>query len=333
MIQTHAYDAWTAEPFRRGTWWVWARLKLGGLPARMFLFLAGVSLAMRFAADVRKAVPIRQARAGAFYRGLEVWLIGYGFRIAEWLLAGAKVSDAGAMCKVDVLQCIGVSLMVAAFVASPDDLHKRWPWRPVLLALAVAAIVPSLQKWGPPHGPGALVAYLWPGAHPLGQFPLLPWVSYTLTGAAAGALWLRAAATDRLDLAMGVTVLCGLLVWLGARGLEHAHLPVFSSTSTVAVEPPFIFLSKTAFCLVGTAAAYGLSRLSLLAGFSPICLLGQASLAVYMVHLDLVYNSAPFSLRHRLDPGTATMLWMVVALLMVVLAWFRTGGPAQSTQT
>jgi uncharacterized membrane protein len=107
MIQTHAYDAWTAEPYRQGTWWIWARLKLGGLPARMFLFLAGVSLAMRFASDVRRSVPIAAARMGAFWRGFEVFLIGYGYRIAEWLFAGAKSKDALAMLKVDVLQCIG----------------------------------------------------------------------------------------------------------------------------------------------------------------------------------------------------------------------------------
>ena len=164
MIQTHAYDAWTAEPYRQGTWWIWARLKLGGLPARMFLFLAGVSLAMRFASDVRRSVPIAAARMGAFWRGFEVFLIGYGYRIAEWLFAGAKSKDALAMLKVDVLQCIGLSLMLTAFVASPRDLEdRRVPWRPIGLALLIAAITPSLQKLGAPSGPGPLVAYLWPG--------------------------------------------------------------------------------------------------------------------------------------------------------------------------
>ncbi|MFO0653691.1 MAG: heparan-alpha-glucosaminide N-acetyltransferase domain-containing protein [Polyangia bacterium] len=327
MIQTHAYDSWTKEPYRQGTWWIWARLKLGGLPARMFLFLAGVSLAMRFASDARKAVPVADARRGAFSRGLEVFLIGYGFRIAEWLLGGGKVKDALSMLKVDVLQCIGLSLMITAFVASPRDLdEKRVPWKPLGLALVVAAIVPTLQKLGAPGGPGPLVAYLWPGAHPLGQFPILPWLSYTLTGAAVGALWLRAAKNDKLDAAMGWTVLAGLLVWLCGYGLEKAHLPIFSSTKTVRVEPPFIFFYRTAFCLIGTAASYLIERLRLTDGFSPTRLLGQASLLVYMVHLDIVYNSSPYTIKQKLDPATATMLWIVVAILMVVVAWFRVEG-------
>jgi len=327
MIQTHAYDAWTAEPYRQGTWWIWARLKLGGLPARMFLFLAGVSLAMRFASDVRRSVPLAEARLGAFWRGLEVLLIGYGYRIAEWLLAGAKTKDAMAMLKVDVLQCIGLSLMITAYVASPRDLQdstpQRLPWRPLGLALLVAAITPQLQKLGTPDGPGPLLAYLWPGAHPLGQFPLLPWLSYTLTGAAVGALWLRAARNERLGQAMLWTVGAGVVVWLCGYGLEKLHLPIFSSTRTVKVEPPSIFFYRTAFCLVGTAASYLIERLKLTDGFSPTRLLGQASLVVYMVHLDIVYNSAPYTIKQKLDPLTASMLWVVVAILMVVVAWFR----------
>ncbi|MBL9042169.1 MAG: DUF1624 domain-containing protein [Myxococcales bacterium] len=327
MIQTHAYDAWTAEPYRQGTWWIWARLKLGGLPARMFLFLAGVSLAMRFASDARRSVPIAAARMGAFWRGFEVFLIGYGYRIAEWLFAGAKSKDALAMLKVDVLQCIGLSLMITAFVASPRDLEdRRVPWRPLGLALLIAAMTPTLQKLGAPSGPGPLLAYLWPGAHPLGQFPILPWLSYTLTGAAVGALWLRAARQDRLEQAMWWTVGAGVLVWLCGYGIEKLHLPVFSSTPTIKVEPPFIFFYRTAFCLVGTAASYLVERLQLTTGFSPTRLLGQASLLVYMVHLDIVYNSAPYTIKHKLDPITATMLWVVVAILMVVCAWFRVEG-------
>ncbi len=324
MIQTHAYDAWTAEPYRQGTWWIWARLKLGGLPARMFLFLAGVSLAMRFASDVRRNVPIAEARLGAFWRGLEVFLIGYGFRIAEWLLGGGQTKDASSMLKVDVLQCIGLSLMVTAYIASPKDLEdRRVPWRPILLALFLAGITPTLQKLGSPSGPGPLVAYLWPGAHPLGQFPLLPWLAYTLIGAAVGSWWLRAARNDRLSQAMGWTVVLGLVTWLIGYWLERLHLPVFSSTKTIKVDPPFIFFYRTAFCLIGTAASYLIERLKLVEGWSPTRLMGQASLVVYMVHLDLVYNSAPYTIKQKLDPITASMLWVVVAILMVVVAWFR----------
>lgn len=327
MIQTHAYDAWTTEPYRQGTWWIWARLHLGGLPARMFLFLAGVSLAMRFASDVRRSVPIAEARLGAFWRGLEVFLLGYGFRIVEWLIGGGQTKDAMSMWKVDVLQCIGLSLMVTAYVASPRDLEdRRIPWRPLLVAVLVAAVTPSLQKLGSPSGPGPLVAYLWPGAHSLGQFPIFPWLAYTLTGAAVGSWWLRAARHNRLSQVMWWSVAIGLLVWLAGYGLEKLHLPVFSSTKTIKVDPPFIFCNRIAFCLMGTAVSYWIEQLGLTDGFSPTRIMGQASLTVYMVHLDIVYNSAPYTIKQKLDPITATMLWLVLTVLMVVVAWFRIDG-------
>jgi len=45
MFQTHCYDAWLSPEARKGAFFAYSRL-LGGLPAPLFLFLAGISFAM-----------------------------------------------------------------------------------------------------------------------------------------------------------------------------------------------------------------------------------------------------------------------------------------------
>ena len=115
MIQTHAHDSWTKEPHRQGTWWIWARLKLrraaGANVSVSGRCVAGDAFCQRCAQSSARG----RCTARCLSRGLEVFLIGYGFRIAEWLLGGGKVKDALSMLKVDVLQCIGLSLMITAF--------------------------------------------------------------------------------------------------------------------------------------------------------------------------------------------------------------------------
>src|SRR5262245_14769285 len=100
MFQTHAYDSWTRAADRAGWFW-WTSRHLGGFPSRLFLFLAGVSLMLRFEGDRKRQTPVAQARFGAAKRGLEVLALGYLFRISEWIFAGAGFSYASDILRVD----------------------------------------------------------------------------------------------------------------------------------------------------------------------------------------------------------------------------------------
>lgn len=344
MIETHAYDAWVAAPHRDGLWWWLARMQLGGFPSRMFLMLAGVSLMLRFASDDRRGVPIAEARRGALGRGFEVLVYGLIFRVVEWLLGGSGFAGfVPQVLRVDILNCIGVSLMISAYVASPLDVRPgRWPVLPALLALLIAAGTAPLQKLGlPKFLPGFLAAYLY-GPHELASFPLLPWLSYTLTGCVAGALWLQASSKDAIATAktttdgrpwerhfiaaMLVTLLVG--VAMAAAGQIGARIPMPIYYPTEAVKDPALpvsYLYRTGMCLAGTALGYFLLRLLPRwdERFSPLRTLGQASMLVYVVHVELVYGRLSAPIRHKLTPIPATILIVVLTALMTALAWYR----------
>lgn len=325
MFQTHAYDAWTREPYRQGTYWDLARMQLGGFPARMFLMLAGVSLMLRYASDARRGLSEWQARRGAMLRGLEVLGYGLAFRLAEWLLSGASWSNIPELFKVDILNCIGVSLVLTAlFVGLVHVRSGRPPIVAGLVTVGVVFLTPIIQRWPfPTWLPPQITAYLWDGT-PLGTFPQLPFVAYTLSGAFFGSLWLQAAARGRLARVLGVTTGLGLLLALAIQWGNSRGYAMFAPSATVSIPAyPSSYGYRLGMCLLFAGVAYAWTRLAGSARFSPLRTLGQASLMVYVVHVEMVYGRLTWSLHHRLHPGVVTLLIGVLTVLMVAMAWVR----------
>src|SRR5262249_25142226 len=118
--------------------------------------------------------------------------LGYAFRVFEWVLGGAGRSFAHEMLRVDILNCIGLSLVIAAYIASPADVAtRRVPWAPALLALAVVFVTPAIERLRSPVWlPRALSFYI-TGPKPGASFPLFPWLAFLLAGCVAGAYWVR----------------------------------------------------------------------------------------------------------------------------------------------
>lgn len=325
MFQTHAYDAWTREPYRDGLYWDIARMQLGGFPARMFLFLAGVSLMLRYSGDARRGVPPGQARLGALWRGCEVLLYGLLFRLAEWLLSGGDAKNIPELFKVDILNCIGVSLMICALVVPP----RRHPKLPVPGIAAVASLVvvfatPIIQRWPwPAWLPPAIAAYLWDGT-PLGTFPQLPFVAYTLSGAVVGSYWLHSASQGRLARALSWSGLLGIALAIAIQWGNRRGYALFAPSPNVPIPAfPSSFGYRLGMCLALGGLSYAWTAWRGSAGFSPLRTLGQASLLVYVVHVEMVYGRLTWSLHHRLHPLWVTLLIGILCALMVALAWVR----------
>jgi hypothetical protein len=59
-------------------------------------------------------------------------------------------------------------------------------------------------------------------------------------------------------------------------------------------------------------------------GFSPLILLGQASLLVYWVHIEFVYGRVSILPKHRMTIAAASVGLLVITLAMLALAYIRT---------
>src|SRR5579872_5840679 len=110
MFQTHCYDSWLDPASRKTTFFMWSQLG-GTLPAPLFLFLAGISVALVTDKLTRKGLPPNQIARTIIRRGTEILGFGLLFRLQEYIIAWgwAPKSD---LLRVDILNTIGASMML-----------------------------------------------------------------------------------------------------------------------------------------------------------------------------------------------------------------------------
>ena len=112
MFQTHCYDAWLGGD-ARNTGFLKASVRLGTLPAPLFLFLAGISFALVTDKLIRKNLTPAEITRKMALHGAQILAFGLLFRLQEFLIAWgwAPWSD---LLRVDVLNIIGLSMILMA---------------------------------------------------------------------------------------------------------------------------------------------------------------------------------------------------------------------------
>src|SRR5216684_4232360 len=196
MFQTHCYDAWLGGEARKTTFFMWSQLG-GTLPAPLFLFLAGISVALATDKLRQKSLLPSHIAAATIRRGAEILGLGFLFRLQEYVIAWgwAPWSD---LLRVDILNTIGVSMMlmgVVCWIVLRSKPGSRT--RPVLgttaggVALLISLLTPLLwTTWRPRWLPWPVESYL-NGVHNLGSpqawlFPIFPWAAFAFAGLAIG---------------------------------------------------------------------------------------------------------------------------------------------------
>jgi uncharacterized membrane protein len=321
MIQTHLYDSWCNAAAKATEAYAWSRY-LGGIPSRLFLLLVGVSMAIKYEAQIARGVDRREMVRGAAKRGLEIVALAYLFRLQEYVLGGFY--DWRDIFRVDILNCIGASMFLAAFIAAP----RRG--RPTIVGcLAAAAVCIALGPvLGPHHFPDwlprPLTSYLG-GERPMSWFPIFPWLGWALIGVPLGHYWVRAGATQRRQArAFVITAVVGVaMAWAVVLIRRYdPHIIRYPSEMVQQMGP------GTFFYRLGTIGpmallAYLVTRLSG-ARFSVIQQLGKTSLLVYWVHVELVYGHLFGRLHHKLSMAQATVGFVLMTAAMLALSVLRT---------
>jgi len=85
MLQGHVMDAWVRPQDRSGEWF-WLSQFLGGLPAPIFLFLVGVSLALILDRMRARGASSRELAIKVVRRGSWILFLAYVFRLEQFLI-------------------------------------------------------------------------------------------------------------------------------------------------------------------------------------------------------------------------------------------------------
>jgi uncharacterized membrane protein len=343
MILAHTSDSWTRAA-DRSLYPYSVVVKISGMAAPLFLFLAGLAVSLAAGAKSRKTGDVAGAAASVRRRGWEILGLGFVFRIQSWALGLFRQPAAG-MLKVDILNIMGIAMAAAATVWG---LCRRPASRVAAfaaLALGTALVTPPIRdaSW-PAWLPDAVEWCLRP---PPGKswFTLFPWAGLLFAGSAVGVLVDRATdpeAERRLNRAF---VLGGgglfALAWVGSYWPS-----IYPNSSFWTTSPSYFGMRVGLMTLMLGLAHYWLRR-PRARHWSPMLVFGDSSLFVYWVHVELAYGGASKLLQRRLPFWwcivafllfTAFMLWLTLVKNRVVARWTsrvssRANPPAPSRAT
>jgi uncharacterized membrane protein len=334
MFQTHCYDSWLSPAARQSRFFMYSQLG-GTFPAPLFLFLAGISFALVTDKLLRKNLPPAQIARSTIWRGAEIFGFGLLFRLQEYLVAWgwAPKSD---LLRVDVLNTIGMSMMLMGVVCWLVLIIRRGPGMRVALALTacgtavlISLLTPPLwTSWRPTWLPWPLESYV-DGVHNLGVsqaglFPIFPWTGFAFAGLAVGFILQSSWAREREPRAFFSLGLAGSLLIEFARWLEAQPRQLYAVNDYWHTSPSF-FLIRVGMLLVILTATYAWCRWGAgVWGFSPLILLGQASLLVYWVHIEFVYGRVSILPKRAMTIGRASAGLLIIFLGMLALAYIRT---------
>jgi uncharacterized membrane protein len=341
MFQTHCYDSWLDAAARNTKFDQYSQIG-GTLPAPLFLFLAGISVALVTDRQRQKGATPNAIARTTLLRGAQILAYAYLFRLQEFLL-GQPWSPWTDLLRVDVLNIIGLSLIflaglcrVAAIGVGTPSIAPRanaiLRARSIALAASVAAAVAMLTpplwtthrlSWLPWY----LESYI-NGVHLYNKpqawlFPLFPWAAFAFAGLAIGFFLLSPWSLRNHVTAVSLIGAAAATFYVAAQWFDARPRQLYAVYDFWHTSPDFF--------LMRLSVVMGIVLLSYLWcrwgpgqwGFSPLIELGQASLLVYWVHIEFVYGR--FSILRKGHQGilAATFGLIIITAAMTLLAYAR----------
>ena len=288
MVQGHTIDVLLAPAYRSGTGFA-AVTFVRGLTAPTFLLLCGFSFGLSSANRWSSLFPFSGRSLRRMSRFCGLISLGYAMHLpARSPLGLLWVDQAGwdNWCRVDVLQCIGVTLLVLQSLLLITRTPRRFSLTAAALGAGIMFFAPLLTavEWNR-YVPLAIGSYLTPATGSL--FPLLPWSGYVLLGSAVGtSRWMWGTGTLRKEWLL----ICGSLSIMG--GLISRHVPglFLSSSDFWRARPDYFLIRFGSVCLLVTVAT--IVAKYLIWGTALVRAISEASLLIYLVHLSILYGSS-----------------------------------------
>jgi uncharacterized membrane protein len=311
MVEAHTIDSWTRASDRNTVWFGRGQL-LGGFAAPLFLFLAGVAVALSASAKAGKS-DVRTAARMVRYRGWQILLCAWLFRLQAMVLShGAP----GGLLKVDILNIMGPSIVVAAALWGAVQSTGARVFAFVVATTLLSVLTPAVRAatWLAPL-PDPIEGYIRPvGA--LTNFCIFPWAGFVTAGALIGVL-LDRARTSLEERRLHMTLIpAGASLALG--GYVGSLLPPLFEKADFWTSSPAFFLLRTGILVCAIGVAYAWEHWAG-EGWSPMRQFGRSSLFVYWIHVEMVYGPLSRLIQHDLSVVQWAIAYALFALLLLTL--------------
>lgn len=310
MLQGHITHSFMAGNLREGSLYTLSQF-IGGMPPAIFLFLTGLTLGFLMDSLDRKEPSLVRRIIATLMRARYLFVIAFLFRIQMWAFA-LPYSRWVDIFRVDILNCMGFAVLLLAWLVIPNTRSR------VVYAAAAGLFIsffsPIVTTTDLSLLPAVALQYIVPDER---DFSFFPWGAFLAFGISAGSL-LRIVPAEHYGRMMQWAMLLGLtLIYLSQYA---SNLPYsLYAESNFWLDGPGLTLIKTGIVMV--MGALGYLWMSFLEGrFSWVALLGQHSLPVYWVHIELTYGRLADPFKKSLDTPKTVFAALIMIALMVALA-------------
>ena len=315
MLQGHAFNSFLKPSLRNDGPYVLSQF-VGGIPAAVFMFLLGVTLALRMDAGERKGLSPWRRVYSALLRARYLIVIAVLFRLQLWIF-GLPYGAWQDLFRVDVLNSMAFSAAVLSLMGLFTTRERSRFCAVLGVLIAAAAPVVSAIDWSQVHP--FVKAYLVPDYLFFGFFPHAAFVAF---GMSAGSIF-RLLKPEQMDTAMMWGCVLGFGLILGGQYFAEQQFSIYSK-SEFWLNSPAMTLIKVGVILLMLGFAFLWTQYGAGAGWSWVRQFGTTSLLVYWVHVELVYGRWFWFFKERLDAAQTAETAAALILLMLALSVART---------
>ena len=327
MLQGHTFHSFSRNDLRDQSAYVLSQF-FGGIAPAIFLSLTGVTFAFLMERNERRNLPMVTRWIEALTRARYLLLIAFLFRFQLWAMAFGQ-SDWHDMLKVDVLNLMGVSMLLFSWMAVLPLAERARAAAVAGFATTAASPLISMAdlSWMNPY----VAAYFTPSYN---SFSFFPWGSFLAFGIAGGTL-LKACRPEHLDRFMQWGALIGFGLVVGGQYFSNLPYTLYAK-SEFWLNSPGLTVIKLGVVLIVSAFAFLWSERTWGMSWSWLRQLGTASLLVYWVHIEVVYGRWFGFYKDKLDTWGCVIASVLVMAAMVGLAtaksWLTTARLEQAAR-
>ena len=317
MLQGHVFDSFTRTDLRSQGPFMFSQF-LGGLPPAIFLFLTGITFAFMMHREERLTSSGWKRIIGALKRARYLFLIAFLFRIQLYVF-GFPTSPAGELLRVDILNCMGMAMLIFAPMAVFATVERIRLC--AVLGLVIAGLSPVVSMIDAGSVPWIVRAYFFPSYNYFGFFP---WASFLAFGMAVGSI-LRTIKQEDLSRTMLWVLSVGIGLGVVTHALSNLGYSIYPKSEFWLNSPSMVLMKlATVLGMLGLAFLWvnstGAQRWSL---FRQI---GTTSLLVYWVHIEIVYGRWLGIWKEGLSVQQVLIFTALLIGLMTLLSVLRTRG-------
>jgi uncharacterized membrane protein len=317
MIEVHVFNAFLLPELKLSGWFDILTF-VNGLVAPAFLFVSGFAFQVSSGSKLDDMRKLKSPFWKKLWRYFSIILIGYALHLPFYSLSKvlnkSTTEQVQAFFAVDVLQCIGVGLLVLFALRLIIRSDKIYHFTLIVLTIFVMVISPFFWKIEFTNYFHYLFANYFNRTNG-SLFPIFPWINFILVGAIFAKYFLDAAVKGKEEKFIKGITFTGLVILLSGH-LFYTGL--FPDYLTSIVPHPIFFIERLGYVLVfATLCWYYNKWRNIKQSF--VLNASRESLLIYWLHLVIIYNTLLGKQSLANIIGQTLNVWESIAATLILM--------------